>query len=179
VIRALRERHRKSFYVLAALLPLMFAVALAKRETAPVLERLPGALAPSALALERLVWERESLWDALPITTRLGTTRLGTTRLGTTRLGTRHLGATPTSPSMEELALELVARERIALPDLLVYWSPASEPSTSLAAGARLLGTFAGERGVYALPAEASRGGGLLLYSLARAEVIDTARLDP
>ena len=169
MIRALRERHRKSFYVLAALLPLMFAVALAKRETAPVLERLPGALAPSALALERLVWERESLWDALPITT----------RLGTTRLGTRHLGATPTSPSMEELALELVARERIALPDLLVYWSPASEPSTSLAAGARLLGTFAGERGVYALPAEASRGGGLLLYSLARAEVIDTARLDP
>jgi hypothetical protein len=64
--------------------------------------------------------------------------------------------------------------ERLPAPDVLVYWSREPVAGSELPRDAVLLGRFV--PGV--LPRPASRSAGyLILYSLARREVLDTARL--
>lgn len=63
-------------------------------------------------------------------------------------------------------------------PDLLLYWSADTVPPTSgFGENATLLGAFEVNR-LYKLPA-GSKGGSLLLYSLAHRQLVDSAQLDP
>lgn len=72
--------------------------------------------------------------------------------------------------------VQLMPAAELQYPDLLLYWSPASPSGDTIARRAKLLGAFEAERR-YSLP-EDWRRGNLILYSVARKQVIDAAPLD-
>lgn len=71
--------------------------------------------------------------------------------------------------------VELWPARGLEEPDLLLYWA-ADNPQNTLAADARLLGTFAPGK-FFALP-ETAGTGYLVLYSLGHQSVVDTAALE-
>ncbi len=75
--------------------------------------------------------------------------------------------------------LELSVARDLLIPTLALYWSPAgSHDESGLGSGAILIGTVWGP-GIrrYPLPTAVSGDGELVLFSIARGEVIDTAKI--
>ena len=52
MIHRLRRRHRATWLALAILLPVLYLIALAARQPAPVVESLPAPLLPPASSTE-------------------------------------------------------------------------------------------------------------------------------
>jgi hypothetical protein len=99
---------------------------------------------------------REDLWEKKPLRTRL-------------------LSDSGTS----NLALEIAATTPVVLPDILLYWTPAtSKPDDSLPSDALLLGAWIQEPGnPVAVPQPAKAGQGrLILYSLADHEIVNISK---
>lgn len=141
--RQLRQRHRRMTTLLAVVAPAVFIAALVARPPEPVEARLPGIDPSPELAL---VGERNA--------------RIGELDIRIRRYRTN--GA----PQRALIEIDPVNAPRDA--DVLVYWHGAAEPVTTLPAGARLLGSLAGDAPRrLMLPAGAERGGALLFYALA------------
>lgn len=161
MIAPLRRTHFRILVALAAFLPVAFAASWLSRPDRPV-----AALAPFLSSREaELVWSDEALFGAVPITTRV------------LRAAT-------------EWIVELVPREDLLRPDVLVYWSP--DAGGKLESGTHFLGRLGGTRAHrFALPAGAvfdpgrdpgnaeGPAGALFLYSLGHQELIDRAVLNP
>ncbi len=157
MIRPLRIRHRAMMAVLAVVIPLVFVAGLMAREPIPVMEQLPEAVVSLAQpSLAHQILEADDLWTVAPITTRV--------------FG----DATPAT----HLAVELTPQASLKLPDVLVYWAP-QQPAGMLPGDSFLVSSLDGTETVRgALPEAALRTDGfLILFSLARQEVIDVAPL--
>lgn len=163
MIRPLRVRHRRWSLALALLLPIGLVAALAIRPAPPAVEPLPAALgsAPEPDVPGRPIAGWGDLWQGETLSTRVTLAPGGARRL------------------------DLVPHAPLAAPDLLVYWTPRTASATAVGAplppGSRLLGGFDGTDGALRLPlpAEATAGGRLILFSLAWGETIATAELPP
>jgi hypothetical protein len=153
MILPLRQRHRRMFAVLGALLTLLFVVGIAVRRAVPQPETLPPELSAQTVTYTATDYERGDLFDKFPIQARLWREQ------GTARL-----------------AVGFSAAKDFLKPDLLAYWS-AAHPTTKDAwpEDATLLGAFVA--GPLVLPAEASVSDGfLILFSLANHEVVDVSK---
>ena len=73
--------------------------------------------------------------------------------------------------------LVLVPFNPVDAPDLLVYWTSVALKDGSLATDAQLVGPFIPGR-AFEFPSGNGRGGFLVLFSLARNVVVDTARVE-
>jgi hypothetical protein len=155
MIRALRQRHRATVIALAVVVPAAFALGIAARREIPVSPSAASGL--SAVARDASVlWSRDDLWDKKPIRTRL--------------LASRGTG---------QRAVELVLRDPIVRPDLLLYWVPGeAKLRNSLPDGAFLLGGLEQSNpNPLALPAMAGdQPGVLVIYSLADHELLAVSR---
>lgn len=153
MILNLRQRHRRVFAVLGALLPLLFVVGIAVRRAVPQPESLPPELSPQTVTFTATGYERDDLFHKSPVQVRL--------------FRDHESGA---------LAVGLTAAKDFLKPDLMAYWS-AARPTASdaLPPNASLLGAFIG--GPLALPTEASvQDGFLILFSLANQEIVDVSK---
>lgn len=163
MIRPLRARHRTLMFALSFTLPLLFAAGLlARGGGAGALEPVAGSapeLTPSAglgSACIEAEWRDDERWSGLAITTRVG-----------------RAAANP-----EQRVCELEAREPLAEPDLLLYWSVEASLD-QLSADAYLLGAWDASRRCFALPAGfATAPGHLTLFSLGHGRVVGTASLE-
>jgi hypothetical protein len=141
------------FAVLGVLLPLLFVVGIAGRQTVPQSETLPPELSPQTVTFSATGYERDDLFDK---------------SLVRVRLFRDHESG--------DLAVGLNAAKDFLKPDLMVYWS-AGRPRTSntLPPESKLLGVFGTTTLV--LPAEASSTEGcLILFSLADQEIVDVSK---
>jgi len=156
MIRPLRQRHRVILFGLSAFLPALFVMGIVSRKPVPVLPSLPSALARQVVPVRESLWVREDLWEKGPMRTRL-----------------------LTEPNHSSLAVEIVAREPIVRPDMLVYWVPgAAALGDSLPNDAVFLGAWMQPpASALALPvaAKASQGK-LILYSLADHEIVNVSK---
>jgi hypothetical protein len=102
------------------------------------------------------VWVRDDLWEKKPLRTRL-----------------------LRDPVTSNLALEVTATTPVVLPDVLLYWAPAtSKLDDSLPSDALLLGAWMQElANPVAVPQPAKAGQGrLILYSLADHEIVNVSK---
>ena len=153
MILPLRQRHRRIFAVLGALLPLAFGFGIAARRTVPHPAPLPPELSSWTQNFTTTDYERGDLFGKSPLRVRLWREQ------GTGRF-----------------AVEFSATKDFLKPDLMAYWS-AGHPTTSdtLPPEARLLGAFI--TGPLVLPPEASGTDGyLILFSLANREIVDLSK---
>ena len=148
MIRPLRRTHRIASVVLAVVLPIGLALALAARVDVPAEASLDEGSDPDASARH------------------LGT-RFGDLEI---ELTIRTAGGRP--------SITLAPTTDPKIPDLLAYWQ--AEASEELSPAAHLLGSLAGAQPrTLDLPREATtRAGTLVLYSLARREVVAIEALD-
>ena len=161
MIRPLRARHRRMMTVLAVVVPVVFVAGLLARQPVPAVDELPGTVRPAVpegfteAAVDDAAWGGLALrttWMVGPATAEGG-------------------------PPARGVTLTFLVDPR--LPDLLVYWAAESE-GASLALDAHLLGTIGDlQERSWVLPGDASDGGVLVLYSLARQEVVATAAVPP
>jgi len=154
MILSLRQRHRRIFVVLAALLPLAFALGVAGRRQVSHLIRPPvTSSSPTRDRTRDLIVQRGDLFDRSPVRARFWREH------GTGRV-----------------VVGLEAGANFLEPDLLVYWTAErGQDRQALPADARLLGVFFGEP--LPLPVEAAgQEGFLVLYSLADQRVVDISR---
>ncbi len=152
MIAPLRRRHRWLTTVLAVVVLALYVAALAGRPAPPIVETLPAELMTSGTG--EVVDELGELFTH-PITTRI-----------------RSEGA--------QWQVELEPREPLARPEVLVYWAPDDEATSSgLPSDAFLLGALAGTRErALTLPGPVlGRPGRLLLYSLGHQEIVDSASM--
>lgn len=151
MIRPLRQRHRRMFTVLGILLPVLFAVGIASRNAAPSVDSLPAGLAAAPERFVDPLWERDDLFEQVPIQVRLARDATDAGNFG----------------------VQLVAKKDFLKPDLIVYW--VTEPPASvetLPDEAVLLGQFDSSVAL-PLPADAAATGGVLvLHSLADNETV-------
>ncbi|MFT7678013.1 MAG: hypothetical protein ACI8QC_001999 [Planctomycetota bacterium] len=149
----LRKRHQGMLLGLALLLPVGIGLALSSRPSYPTGTQSTADSSLAAPAGQGL--DISSRWNSASLRSWLWPAADG-----------------------EERELGLLSTEGLALPDVLLYWSPVSAESDALDKRAHLLGSFFGTGTMrYRLPAEAS-GGSLVLYSLAHAEVVQRASLE-
>ncbi|HTF88440.1 MAG TPA: hypothetical protein VK843_08525 [Planctomycetota bacterium] len=155
MIRSLRSRHRRTFVLLAVVLPIGLAMAFSSRVSVPASPSVPQADRLVARPIDAPV--RDAVVTSARAQLRLRIWSPGTD-------GTR--------------VLELTPRRDLELPDVLVYWS-ATDSNEGLPAKSLLLGSLAGtEARLFSLPKEA-RGGRLFLYSLAHQELVASLELEP
>jgi hypothetical protein len=154
MIQALRQRHRTLVTALALALPAVFASALLVRRPVPASGKLPATLADSTPGEARVAPAERSGPPESPVAV---------------RLLTRAAGA----------AIELQVTRELGAPDVLVYWSAAEPEAGRLPASAALLGPLRGARAArFTLPGRATSAAGLLvLYSLARQEIVATLQV--
>jgi len=151
MIRSLRQRHRRIAVVTGVLLPLAFAVGIAARRPVPDVSVLPAALAPAPRNFSSLEWDRADLFPRTSARVRLW----------------RDPNRT------NQFAIEISLPRDFAKPDVLVYWSAGTQPSTNaLPDDSRLLGVCGSPLPLLA----ATDGGKLLLYSLADRELLDASQ---
>ena len=155
MIRPLRQRHRIAISAIAILLPIAFVAGIAARKTIPAMELPPAIIQPQP-AFSHLVFKKDNLWPDLEVAVRVFADSL--------------------PPA--NLIVELQPRSYIKMPDILIYWSP--RPANSLEKlpeNAFLVGTLSGvEARRFPLPSPAlNSDGSLILYSLARQEMIAAA----
>jgi hypothetical protein len=157
MIRPLRRRHRRLVLGVAVIVPPLFVAALASRDLPRPMDRVPAALLPDVGAPGAWAIEAPDLWPGLGIDIRIGR-----------------------DPAGDTPVLELTTAEALTAPDVLLYWAPGTVAADgALPPDARLVGHMAGlvvER--FRLPEPAAAGGGtLVLYSLARQELVAAAPL--
>ncbi len=148
MIRPLRRRHLRVVVGLAMLVPAVYLTAIQARRPAALSEPLAPELAPTRSSGDARAVSTEE-WPELPIDLRL-------LAAGADRW------------------IEIVAREELPHPDVLVYWSATEPTSGSLLTEAKLLGALAGdETRSYLLPQEAGESAGhLILYCLGHGELL-------
>jgi hypothetical protein len=156
MIRPLRQRHRVLVLALGVVVPVAFATGIATRNAVPFLTGTTPDLSGEVHNYSE-VWSRDDLWEKKAISTRLLSDAAGAGRR----------------------AVELIAKDQIIRPDVIVYWVPGGpEVKESLPNDAVWLGGFdqLAPRPL-TLPAEAAqKTGALVLYSLADHEVIAVSR---
>jgi hypothetical protein len=156
MIRPLRQRHRIVVLALSAFLPAVFVLGIASRRSVPLIPSLPSGLSAQAGQTSQSVWVRDDLWEKKPLRTRL-----------------------LSDPVTSNLALEVTATTPVVLPDVLLYWAPAtSKLDDSLPSDAVLLGAWMQEpANPVAVPQPAKAGQGrLILYSLADHEIVNVSK---
>jgi hypothetical protein len=153
MILQLRQRHRRTFFVLGIFLPVAFAVGIAARKPLPEVDSLPKEIAPATASFASEVWSRADLFPKSSVQT---------------RLLREHSGA-------GKFAVTFLAARNFVKPDLLVYWSAGNSNSTNaLPDNAILLGAFASPQ--LSLPEAAENSdGALVLFSLADNEIVDVS----
>ncbi len=142
--------------VLGILLPIAFVSGLVARKPMPEVSSLPAGWVDRKPSPEPVLWTRNDLWP---------------TRLDTVLLGDP---AHPDSP-----AVKLLAKEEIAQPDLLIYWSStAPAGGDALPTNSFLLGAWDQNDPVpLTLPAVADgQTGVLILYSLADNKIVQVSK---
>lgn len=154
MIRALRQRHRRAFAVLALVLPGLFVAAVAGRKPAPVTGALPPGIEAKAQSFSQLEWTRDDVFPKNRIRARLLRER----------------------PGSGSFAIQLAAPQDFSRPDVIVYWTETDTANTDeLPAGATLLGAL--DSVVLPLPkGEKEAAGQLILFSLADNEVIEVSQ---
>jgi len=154
MIRPLRQRHRRIFAVLTVILPASFAIGIATRQSVPMSQSLPAALAPEVVFTSK-IWARDDLFTKTPL------------RVVLLR----------DYENDGKFAVQLSAPAVFAKPDLLVYWTTnAVEAEDRIPDNAVLLGSFSGSAPLE-LPGEfLSMPGTLILYSLANGEVVEASK---
>lgn len=158
MIRGLRERHRRIVMVVAVAVPIAFAAGLLLRHPIAESEALPPSLAAPAVDESQFL-----------------STRSKDSGRG---IAVSASALRSTDGSTFRVAIEVIAES--GYPELLIYWSADSaEPGQALPDDARLLGSPGSSgRSVFDLPQDAAkRDGHLLVYSLARQELMETLRL--
>jgi hypothetical protein len=145
MIRPLRATHRVIFFAFAILLPVLFASGLLSRPHWPSDLAVSDATIPEG---QKIVWEKSGSVDRTKVTVRVL--------------------SDPSSTNSEQV--QLSTSKPLIAPDLLVYWSP-QQSNAGLAAEAHLLGPFH-VLTRYPLPLEAQEKGFVILYSLARGQVL-------
>ena len=154
MIRPLRSRHRAIIAVLAVVVPLVFVLGLLARQPIPAVNETTTAVRPTLPAGLVEVSVSDDAWAGLPVRT--------------TWLEDGGV------PPRRAVKLELL--EELGRPDLLVYWSEGPAPGDALPGDALLLGAIAdGQARAWTLPGAAGGDGRLILYSLARHEVVGVA----
>ncbi len=157
MITSLRYRHRMIITALAFLVPLLFVCGLIIRRPIPVSDHLPIIQTDPASGQASVLFEDETLWEGLPVTTRV----------------------VAMERNRSNMFLELQATRSLAEPDALVYWSESQPGPERLPGNAILLGKLSNmqvER--WSLPERASAVTGYLtLYSLAHRKIVSTAEL--
>lgn len=155
MISPYRLRHRRIFYVLVLVLPVLFTASILVRKPQPITETLPSALSPPLEHYAHVVKTYDNLWANYSIQTRI-------------------LSA---SQPENGFAIELQPLDLIAEPSLLVYWSTEQEPRVE--EGSHLLGAFTGTDSVLLpLPDSAIyHTGSIFLYSLGHQRIVDKAML--
>ncbi len=141
---------------LTVTLPTAFALGIAARREVPTPRPAASGLFAAARRQSEL-WSRDDLWAKNAIHTRL------------LKIG----------PGAGQLAVQLVAMDRIVRPDVLVYWVPGERKiQDSLPDDAFLLGSFEQANQVsLALPdAATNQRGALVLYSLADQELVSVSK---
>jgi hypothetical protein len=149
MIRALRQRHRRTVTILGIFMPVIFTLCIAARKPVPLVESLPEALALPSPRFMVTDWERADLFSETSIRVRLQRASVG-----------------------NYLALSFSAPEDFLNPDLIVYWIPGnSTVADRLPENAELLGAFSSN--LLSLQPHFARGRGVLvLYSLANHEIV-------
>jgi len=151
VIQPLRIIHRGVFVTLAFVLPVILAGGLRGRRSRQQFAASVAQLPASA----QLLRKSSALWPQVAIDT--------TFYADSSHPGNLDVVFHPTKDLNE--------------PDLLVYWSAISPSGDSLPADAQLIGHFVADK-LLALPANASLGGYIVLFSLPHQSVFDTAKVE-
>jgi hypothetical protein len=151
MIQPLRTLHRRAFVTLTLVLPVVIVVGLASRYPRQPLDTSAVQSPGSA----RLLAKSDDLWARHAMRTDLYS--------NSNRLGSINIVISPS--------------EDLDQPDLLLYWSVDAPSGSSLPANARLVGSFKARKS-FALPPDVDRSGYLVLFSLARQSVFDTAKLE-
>ena len=151
MIQALRRVHRRAFWVLAVVLPLILLAGLGARRA-----RVPSTLLAARLPdTARLVRKSNALWHRHAVQT--------------------VFYADSNRPG--QIFLVLHPAQAWNEPDLLLYWSADPPQGNTVPAHAQLLDAFAAGK-VFELPPNAATGGHLLLFSLPHQSVFDAARVE-
>ncbi len=152
MIAPLRRRHRLMATTLLVAVPVLYVLALLARPAEPVMETLPAGFA-NAVGEGQVLFAEDDLFVEHRIAVRLRSDSRGP-------------------------VLELEPMEPLALPDVLVYWSPSRQASPGLPGDAYLVGALAAGASFSELPPAAARGGGrVVLYSLGHKQVVAAAEL--
>lgn len=149
MIQPLRTVHRRTFIVLAGVLPLILGIALKARPrvVSGRIDTVPREQAYARLNQTTAAWGKQTFSTEFY-----------------------------SDVKNRGVRFTLVPLHDLHEPDLLLYWSDQSPTTSPDLSGAHLLGSFR-PGSSYSLPAGTQRGA-LILYSLARREVIDGARVE-
>jgi hypothetical protein len=156
MIRPLRQRHRVMVFALSVVVPATFAVGIATRKAVPALSAAVSGLSAEVPRHNEL-WSRDDLWGKRAIRTRLLNDRAGA----------------------GQLAVELISKDQIVRPDIIVYWSRGERRiEDSPPDDAILLGSFDPSTPMpLTLPRQAANNSGmLLLYSLGDHEIVAVSK---
>jgi hypothetical protein len=154
MIRPLRQRHRRIVVGFGILLPIAFATGIVARKPVPVVASLPAALIQPSSAFAAAEWGRSDLFARTHFKVQLRRENAGSRRL----------------------AVEFFAGSNFVKPDLIVYWIAGDASITdSVPDSAQLLGGFVQAEALPLPEDAATRGGRLMLYSLADQEIIDVS----
>jgi len=151
MIQPLRTVHRLAFVALAFALPVVIVVGLAARRP----RLASGSPHVQLPASAQLIRKSGTLWP-------------------------RHAMRTEfyrDSDRPGEIEVVLIGAEELNEPDLLLYWSVDPPSGDSLPAGARLVGPLIAGR-PFVVPLSVSGSGYLVLFSLPRQTVFDTAKVE-
>jgi hypothetical protein len=149
MIQPLRTAHRRTFIVLAGVLPVILGIALTARPRV-VSARIDTA--PTEQAYARLN-QTTAAWGKQTFSTEFYS-----------------------DAKNGEVRFTLMSVHNLDEPDLLLYWSAQSGTNSPDLSGAHLLGSFRQAKS-YSLPTGTQRAS-LILYSLAHSEIVDSARVE-
>jgi hypothetical protein len=151
--RDLRQTHRATFYVLALMLPVSFAIALIARKPAIVSQSAPIGPAVNELDSTEVIWTRMDLWPG------------------------HNISSTLHRDAKNSVGIELTCHD-LPRPDLLLYWvaNPAT-PADALPADALFLGAVRGGKLIRVPDGIRGESGLLVIYSLADNEVLARSNL--
>jgi len=152
MIQPLRTVHRRVFIALALVLPCIVVAGVSARRSNATSS---SPLASQVPASTYLVKQSDDMWQRHRIQTRFYGDSIQPQR--------RYLVLVPFNP--------------VDAPDLLVYWTSVALKDGSLPPDAQLVGPFIPGR-AFEFPSGNGRGGFLVLFSLARNVVVDTARVE-
>ncbi len=149
MIQPLRTVHRRAFFALAVVLPVILAVGLGARRTRT--QFAPSTDESSNYPLTK----PDKLWQKHAIQTELYRN----------------------ASHPQEIDVVLKPVQELNEPDLLLYWAADEPQGNTLPVSARLLGAFHAGR-AFALPQDATQDGHLVLYSGAHLAVVDTVPVE-